>query len=34
MLGVLWGVAEERGKDVDRRCDIKKGEVNEVIEVL
>lgn len=34
MLGVLWGVVEERGRDVDGRCDIKKGEVNDVIRVL
>ena len=34
VLGAFWGVEEERGKDVDERCDIKKGEVDEVIGVL
>jgi hypothetical protein len=34
VLGALWGIEEERGKDVDERCDIEKGEVIEVIGVL
>jgi hypothetical protein len=34
VLGAFWGVEEERGKDVNERCDIKKGEVDKVIGVL